>query len=295
MPRLQYIHHRFGARASWLIETANSIIEEYRAQGFELTLRQLYYQFVSRDIIPNNQREYKNLGSLINDARLAGLVDWNAIIDRTRNLRTLQHWNSPFEIMKAVSFSYREDKWSRQSTRVEVWIEKDALVGVIEEVCNTNDVPFFSCRGYVSQSELWAASQRFNGYQERGQEVLVLHFGDHDPSGIDMTRDITDRLALFSDDHQGVSVERMALHYAQVKALKLPPNPAKLTDSRSRGYIAAHGSSSWELDALEPKRLVKMIQQGIDSVRDEAEWEEAIAREEKAKAQLQGIAQKLRK
>src|SRR5205085_3197993 len=128
----------------------NEIIAEYDQQGFDLTLRQLYYQFVSRDLLSNRQSEYDRLGCIVNDARLAGLIDWNAITDRTRNLRSLAHWDEPTDIIRACASQYRIDKWARQPCRVECWIEKDALVGVIAGICEELDIPYFSCRGYNS-------------------------------------------------------------------------------------------------------------------------------------------------
>ena len=154
MPKIAYRAKRFSPDRQDKIDKANVIIAEYAAQGYELTLRQLYYQFVSRDFIANNQREYKNLGDIINDARLAGLIDWEAIVDRTRNLQSLAHWNSPASIIDACASQYRIDKWADQPYRVECWIEKDALIGVIENVCKELDIAYFSCRGYTSQSEM---------------------------------------------------------------------------------------------------------------------------------------------
>lgn len=133
----------------------------------------------------------------MNDARLAGLMDWTHLEDRTRNLRSLSHWSDPRDILDSAAAGYRTDKWAHQPYRPEVWIEKDALVGVIEGVCEANDVPYFSCRDYTSQSEVWGAAQRLLRHVRRGQIPVVLHLGDHDPSGLDMTRDITDRLGLF--------------------------------------------------------------------------------------------------
>jgi len=150
MPKICYRAKKFSGDRMDKINKANAIIVEYRNQGFELTLRQLYYQFVSRDFIANNMREYKNLGDIINDARLAGLVDWDAIVDRTRDLKSMAHWTSPADIVEACARQFRVDKWIGQPRRVEVWIEKDALVGVIEGICNELDVAYFSCRGYTS-------------------------------------------------------------------------------------------------------------------------------------------------
>jgi len=197
MPLITYVKKAFSPSSLAIIEKANTIIAEYAAAGFDLTLRQLYYQFVSRAFIANKQSEYKRLGSIINDARLAGMIDWGRITDRTRNLRTIGHWTTPASIIKSAAESFRIDKWATQKHRIEVWIEKDALVGVLDAVCPDLDVPYFSCRGYTSQSEAWAAARRLFGYMKAGQAPIVLHLGDHDPSGVDMTRDITDRLTLF--------------------------------------------------------------------------------------------------
>lgn len=299
MPFICYRAKSFNAEHQGLIDKANEICEEYANQGFKLTLRQLYYQFVARDLIPNNMQSYKRLGGVINDARLAGEIDWDSIEDRTRNLERLAHWESPRDILQGAAQQFRFDRWEDQPTRVEVWIEKEALVGVIEPICNQLRVPYFACRGYTSQSEAWGAGQRFQEYTKAGQDVVVLHLGDHDPSGIDMTRDNDDRLAMFvdldqfsKDGTQSVEVKRLALNANQVKQYKPPPNPAKLTDSRAEGYIAKFGKSSWELDALEPKVIAALISVNVERYIDSVAWEEAIAKENEARRRIQAMADK---
>lgn len=262
----------FLAKSLVMIAQANEIIEEYQADGLTLTLRQLYYQFVSRDLLPNNQRSYDNLGRTISNARIAGLVDWDAIEDRTRFLRRRTNWRDPAHMIQSRTRSYSIDMWENQNTRVEVWIEKDALIGVIESVCYKNDVDCFACRGYVSQSELYEAGKRIERYRDEGKDTVVIHLGDHDPSGIDMTRDNEERLRMFSGGY--VEVRRIALNIDQVRQYNPPPNPAKLTDSRAGDYIAKHGRSSWELDALEPRVLQKLVQDTIDDYKDEDAWQE---------------------
>jgi len=285
MPYECYVPKRFNRRSEGLIEFANQVIEEYQAEGFDLTLRQLYYQMVARDVIPNSVQSYNNFGNLISDARLAGLVDWLAIEDRTRNLRKNAHWTSPREILNACASQFAIDKWANQDYRVEVWIEKDALVGVISGVCSELDVPYFACRGYNSQSEMWRAAKRLEGYEKEGQTTVILHLGDHDPSGMDMTRDIEERLRLFMG---GTEVERLALNMDQVKKHKPPPNPAKIADPRAGVYITRFGQSSWELDALEPREIARLITQATLSYRDEDKWAESIEKEN-------GYQQKLKK
>ncbi|MDX1409295.1 MAG: hypothetical protein R3330_14210, partial [Saprospiraceae bacterium] len=199
MARVAYIQKNFTDDTLAVIAQAVQICDDYARQGYDLTLRQLYYQFVARDLIPNNQRSYKRLGSIINDARMAGYLDWDYIVDRTRNLEDPQKWESPAQIVQAAANSYYIDRWRGQTYRPEVWVEKDALGGVIERACDRHRVPWFSCRGYTSQSEMWGAAQRLRGYIYQGQIPIILHLGDHDPSGIDMTRDIEARLTDFMD------------------------------------------------------------------------------------------------
>lgn len=277
MPCIEYVPKRFGDVALAVIDRANGILADYGAQGFVLTLRQLYYQFVARDWLPNTQRSYSRLGAIINDARLAGLVDWDCLEDRTRNLEKMAHWAGPASIVRDCAKQFRLDRWAGQPYRPEVWIEKDALTGVIEGVCEEYDVPYFSCRGYTSQSEMWRAAMRLGAYAFDGQTPFVIHLGDHDPSGVDMSRDIRDRLALFGAQ---ADFKRIALNQVQIDEYKPPPNPTKITDSRAAVYIAAFGDDSWELDALEPQVIISLIRAELDGILDRDEWNETIEREQ---------------
>jgi len=289
-----FVERNFAESSLEIIRQANEIIELYRAQGYILTLRQLYYQFVARDMIPNTQQSYKRLGSIVNDARLAGLVDWESIEDRTRNLESNAHWNSPAAGIQALRDQYRIDMWDNQRFRVEVWIEKEALVGVIEPVCRELDVDFFACRGYVSQSEQWRAGMRARTrYNRMEQETVILHFGDHDPSGIDMTRDNNDRLAMFAGYRGKPTVERIALNMDQVERYNPPPNPAKQTDSRFGGYIAEYGDQSWELDALEPRVIDQLIRENVEPYCNQDLWDAKLEQVEEEIATLDRILEDL--
>lgn len=250
-----------------VINQANEIIEEYQADGFDLTLRQLYYQFVSRDLIPNSQKSYSRLGDIISNARLNGDIDWRAIKDRTRQLKENLHFNCPAEAIENISEWYKIDTRADQETYIECWVEKEALVGVVERICRKIDIPFFACRGYVSQTAMYEASKRFQVIQDyHYKNSIILHLGDHDPSGIDMTRDIAERLNLTF----GIPVEirRIALNMPQIEKYNPPPNPAKLTDSRVGGYLKKYGSQSWELDALDPKTITALIEKEANKYTD---------------------------
>lgn len=286
------------------VRRAEAICEEYAAQGYDLTLRQLYYQFVARGWIPNKQQSYDRLGATVNRARLAGLLDWDYIVDRTRNLESVSHWSDPSSIIASAARSFRLDKWTDQPVRVEVWVEKEALAGVVERSAHGLDLAYFSCRGYVSQSEMWGAGQRIGAYLRGGQRVVILHLGDHDPSGLDMTRDIRERLDLFTltdwyrdhpeldgtyggirsniAEHVGgtpLEVRRIALNMDQIEQYDPPPNPAKLSDSRAETYVQEFGYESWELDALDPSVLDDLIRAEGEELVDEELYEEAETEE----------------
>ena len=329
MALTKYRSIKFRAATLETIEQANDILEEYAGQGLVLTLRQLYYQFVARDLLPENtQQQYNRIQSVCNDARLAGLMDWEHLIDRTRNLVERNRWDSPAAMVKWSAERFHKDLWKPQKRRVEVWVEKDAAIGVIESTCHLNDIPYFSSRGYTSVSEMYSAAQRIRWYIEAGEQVLILHIGDHDPSGVDMTRDIEDRLReMISQDWAGLNmgfgqhtrgairesmrehmiengnkwiemsgrapwqVKRIALTYEQVQQYNPPPNFAKQTDARYRSYVENTGlTDSWEMDALEPAVLQGLIADEIDAFRDEDLWADTVHEMEKNRRLLQAVS-----
>lgn len=286
--KIAYREINFRRDSLALIEKVNAIIDEYQAMGYSLTLRQVYYQLVARDVIENKERSYKNLGNLISDARLAGLIDWMAIEDRTRNIRANSHWDSPGDIIQSAAYSFAYDKWEDQDYHVEVWVEKDALVGVVGQIASRLDVSYFSCRGYVSQSEMWVAAQRLVRKSGNGQKTpVILHLGDHDPSGKDMSRDIEDRLDVF-----GVNpiFRRIALNMDQIEQYLPPPNPTKVTDTRAGAYISEFGYECWELDALRPDVMEQLIRNHVTEFCDLDRFADAKKREQQAKSGLKKVA-----
>lgn len=306
MSRLKYENWAPSGNSKSLLRGAVQVCDEYAAEGYDLTLRQLYYQFVARGWIPNSQKSYKRLGDIVNRGRMAGYIDWDHITDRTRNLESNPHWESANALMRGAARGFGMDLWENQDTRVEVWVEKEALAGVVERVARRWDCAYFSCRGYVSQSEQWAAGQRIGEYLMGGQNVTILHLGDHDPSGIDMTRDIYDRITTFlrgdrvrscladghdpetetgmemigaalNDSIDRFEVRRIALNWDQVEEYEPPPNPAKLTDSRAQGYVDEFGYESWELDALDPRTLDELIEEHVEMIVDQDRFDVAVA------------------
>lgn len=289
----RFASKRFDAAAIDLIETCNGIIDEYDAAGFDLSLRQLYYQLVSRNVVPNTENSYKRVGSIIGDARLAGLVDWDAIKDRGRECVTNSHWDSPAEILETAARTFRFDLWETQPTYVEVMVEKQALEGVLMPVCSELDVAFTANKGYSSLSAMYEAGRRMRRAEDLGKRCVVVYLGDHDPSGIDMSRDVADRLCMFA--RCSVEVDRAALNMTQIRRYNPPPNPAKMTDARAASYVERFGTSSWELDALEPSVLAQLVRDSVMRLRDQDLWDEAVAKQDAARKLLQDLAKVVRK
>lgn len=216
----KYIEKNFRAASLTLIEKAKKIMITYAEAGLDLTLRQLYYRLVAAAVIPNHQKQYDNLGALLSDARLAGLLPWDVMVDRTRSMKANSHWDNPASIMDAVAYSYGLDLWSDQENRPIVLVEKEALEGIVAQTAGELDIPYEACKGYFSQSEMWSLGKKCLRYLSEGQTPVILHLGDHDPSGIDMTRDIETRLSLFVGER--VEVKRLALNMSQVEQYQPP-------------------------------------------------------------------------
>lgn len=315
MPKVAYTRKKLGLVKLETIARVNAILRDFGSQGFDLTARQIYYQFVANKWFPedrtwtqipgtnrwrrdpngtvNAEPNYKWLCDIISDGRMTGRIDWSSVVDRTRRINQISTWDTPRELMRDAAASFANDLWRDQPGYVEVWVEKEALAGVVERPSVEHRCPFFSCRGYASQSAMWGAAQRLGKVIATDKQVRILYLGDHDPSGIDMTRDIEERLLLFlatdyfhENDHlssdevwdyiiKRFTVERIALTMDQVHEYDPPPDPAKLSDSRARGYIEEYGTRAWELDALSPTVLADLIAEGVDNVLDGDLWDKA--------------------
>lgn len=270
-----------------------NIVESYQAQGFKLTLRQLYYQLVTRDLIPNQDKSYKRIGDIVCKARLGGLLDWDAIEDRVRRPQRASEFESLRDLVNAAVYSYRLPRLQGQPTYVELWVEKDALAGVLWPLASRFHVVLMVNRGYSSASAMKDAGDRIRANVKRYgcKRAHVLYLGDLDPSGEDMVRDIRDRLQLFinqgwlvdtskpdplenGDDRAKrkpfirFTVEKLALTPEQVEEHNPPPNPAKMSDSRATKFVEEHGYSSYEVDALPPAVLRDIIVERLDQLID---------------------------
>jgi len=281
MSRQQY--KELGIRDVGLavIQHANRILAEYG--GMRLTLRQLYYQFVSRDLVPNTEQSYKRIGDIIGKGRLAGMIDWDAIEDRGRRPDVPAEWDGVSDIMSTVVRSYRLPRWENQDYYAELWVEKQALASVLEPLASKWHATLMVNKGYSSLSAMRESARRFIVREDK-QKVL-FYLGDHDPSGEDMVRDIRERLEMFGA--VGLDVQKIALTMEQIQHFNPPPNPAKKTDSRYAEYIAKHGTDkSWEVDALPPHELGRLIDLAFADIIDMDKYNAMIEREKVHKAAL---------
>lgn len=280
------------------------IVAEYRADGLTLTLRQLHYQLVTKNWIINHDTAYKKLGTILDDLRYSGEIDWNAIEDRGR-VPYLPYWVLDVDdaIQDTVK-NYRLNLQEGQENHVEVWTEKDALSGILRRVTHPYHVRLVVNKGYTSSTAIYSAYQRFVEAMRNDQNIVVLYFGDHDPSGLDMVRDIRERLEFmfsngdnysdlfeFSDISSRFRIVHIGLTKTQIRRYNPPPNPTKLTDTRAAKYIQDHGRTCWEVDALNPRTLISIVEEQIQRNIDMDLYKEQLQQQEK---DIQSIKKKFK-
>lgn len=306
--RLGYREYRTSPRARGdatyaTIQQADEILSRYwdDGNGYALTVRQVYYQMVVANFIPNNEKAYKRLKAVLTDARYEGFISWDMVIDRTRTVYQYATFDDEAAAIDKIASAFESDMWADQPCRIECWIEKDAAIGTIMDVCEKLQVPLVSTRGYDSASGIKRAAERL-GEQLQHQDVYILHIADHDPSGWDMTRDIEQRLEemLLVDlggDGMNLEINRIALNMKQVHEVlprdkrtgKPLSQDIKMSDSRSKAYDLKFGRKCWELDALPPEYLQRIIRDPVEKIRDGSRWRAALKRAEEARWNLAAV------
>lgn len=338
------------------------VVDRYSRSGYVLTLRQLYYQLVSMNAIRNDDVVYKKLSSILDDLRQAGIIDWSAIEDRGRRPQIPYYVEDVADALNDTIRHYRRDRQSGQKNHIEVWTEKDAISGILARVTNKYHVHLVVNKGYSSNSAMYSAYKRFIPFLTDDKDVYILYFGDHDPSGLDMIRDIRERILHFlaSSEHandylpeasnegwefieeylaendldyqtlydEGFLPEKsytffeynvrdhekyddfleelykaarkhywntrfhvvpIGLTMEQIRQYNPPENPAKFTDPRSDWYIKQFGTKSWEVDALKPDVMVRLVEAGIEERIDMDMYESMLSIERNDIEQLKGF------
>ena len=227
------------------IKTQNIIDQAYEilAAYHPMTVRQVYYQLVSRQVVENTRSRYQAVSDALVEARLEGTIPWAWIEDRLRRPRYGSMWDDLTAFAETARRAYKRDVWATQECHLEVWLEKDALSGIFEDVLSGYGVTLNVGRGYDGWSSIRNAADRFQSYDD----VTVLYFGDFDPSGEDMVRSLRDRLAQLGSTPD---IEKVSLTLEDIGRYSLPPNFTKATDTRRHAFVAKNGDVSVELDAL---------------------------------------------
>ena len=268
-----------------LLTQVQKIINSY---DFALTLRQIYYQLVAKQIIPNEQRYYKKLSRLCVAGRDEGILPEEGFADRLREVDKLGSWLNLNEFMQTVKRSYRKDKWQNQDSYLEIWTEKDALRSVLTEITYKYDVALMVARGQLSRTEVYRTAERYR--DKTNKECYLYYCGDFDPSGLSIYDSIKKRVMDF-----GVSInfERIALTQEQIRKYQLPSDPAKQSDPNYNKFVSIYGSDMVvELDSLPPDVLRKIIEDCILQNIDEGYLAQSLRREENEKDKLNKFIEK---
>ena len=291
MAKIRYVDSTMQHTTRELLDKMIPIIESYEDKGYRLTVSQLYYQLVARIVIANALSSYQRVSKVTTLGRMQGFIDWDTIVDRVRVPMMPNEFDSMGSFVMAVKNSYRSYRWQEQDHYVEVMVEKEALAGILEPITRQYHVSLLVNKGYASASAMHEVAMRLEVQEgEEDKSCHILYLGDHDPSGIDMVRDIQDRLATFGRHPE---IERVALTYDQIKQYSLPPNPAKKSDPRAKRYYEQYGNKSWELDALDPEVLSNVLETAIQGHMDLGRYNETIRREDRERKALSRLARKL--
>ena len=221
-----------------------------------MTVRQVFYQATVHDVVEKSEAGYDKVQTDLVRMRRSGALPYDWLADNTRWQRRPTTYGGVAEALKETARFYRKSLWRGAGAYVEVWLEKDALAGVILPVTDLYDVPLMVARGYASLSFLHSAADHI---RQLNVPTYVYHLGDFDPSGVNAGEKIEATLREMAPDAV-IRFERLAVHPHQIAAWKLPTRPTKVSDSRSKGF----GAVSVELDAISPAQLREIVEQAIE-------------------------------
>ena len=276
-----------GKEKKLLLDKIQEIIKEYTDNNLVLTCRQLHYQLVSRNITANTDKDYKALTRLISNARMAGMIDWKAIVDRNRDSYTPYYEDNVPDSIERTLRQYRLNRMRNQDVYIEVMIEKMAIYEIVAEITRYYSITLTGDKGNCSKTILYDISKRLLTAQANGKKCIILYIGDHDPSGLMMIDSIIESLSLM-----GVidfEFRPIALTHDQAQKYNLPCNDAKATDNNYKKYEALYGKHSWECDALPTKVLQDILENEIRTSIDLWKFWEVLDQEEADKEKLKQI------
>lgn len=275
----------FEINQQLLTDIIKSKVKRFTLEGYTLTGRQLFYQLVKDNAVPNAEKVYKRILSLLVDLRYNGVIDWDAIEDRARESSRPSQWKHISGLIDSALYAYRLPRWKDQDYYLELYCEKQALEGILKPVADKYHIYYGSNKGYSSASAMYRIAKRMDDKIYANKICKLIYLGDHDPSGLDMVRDIQERICEFLglevENNEFFNVIPVALNKEQIEIYSPPPNPARFEDPRAKWYIKEFGNVSWELDALEPSVLVDVAEGAILEYLDMDKYNGWIKREKK--------------
>jgi hypothetical protein len=264
-------------RIRLLIAAATGILEA----EFPMTVRQLFYRLVSAEQVLNTRGDYQKVSRMMTTARADGRCKYEWIVDRSRPEYTVGAFDDPGQFIEAMQSIYRKDYWKLQPKYVEIWTEKDAIVGSIQATTNELGVTVRVTRGFSSTTKVHEVAEHFASV---GKPITVFYLGDHDPSGRLIEADMQARV--HEHGSGAFTMRRLAIHAGDIRKFKLPPLRVKPSDSRADAFVKRYSDKCVELDALPPRELRQRIQDAVEDLQDREIWDRAVAVE---KVEVQSI------
>jgi hypothetical protein len=260
------------AKAEWKRTTTlvNAALEILAAEQ-PMTVRQLFYRLVSNGLLENTRGDYCHVSRLMTKARNDRRCPFEWIVDRSRPEYSPNVWDDASGYAEAVKRSYRKDYWAMQPNYVEIWTEKDAIIGCIEPVTRELGIVVRVGRGFMSTTKSHEIGKRFGQIEK---PITVFYLGDHDPSGRDIETDVYNRVQKYNSGL--FTLQRLAIFAADIVKFNLPPLKVKDSDSRAARFVESHGDECVELDALPPEELRTRIQNAVTELIDQELWQRAL-------------------
>jgi hypothetical protein len=291
MPIEPYYHAikdiTFTSREPFVRAVAELVESSVAEVGGAVSIRQVYYRAVNAGLVQSGDQGYRQIGAAIKDGRISGLVAWNVIEDRGRAAKKPYHEESVGQALRNLAEHYRLDRAAGQRFRIEVWLEQAALGSILWPVCAELGCLLVVCGGFTSHDSLFKASERQRGYKSLGQQGIILHLSDLDPSGVQMADSIREIVGALSG--QEIVVQRVGLTKAQALRHRLLARPLKSGDSRAAAYREEHGDVAYELDGLPAYVLQQLVRETVEPMIDWTARGQVLAVEEEDKAKLREL------
>ncbi|HEY4707048.1 MAG TPA: hypothetical protein VII64_06265 [Thermodesulfobacteriota bacterium] len=266
-----------------LIVNAHELLEAEHP----MTLRQLFYRLVSIRGLQNSRADYQKLSRVMTQAREAGDINHEWLVDRSKPEIVPSVWRDPAGYLEAVARSYRRDYWQDQPYYAELWLEKDSLTGSVEGLVGELGITLRAHRGYSSTTKKLEIARLFDS---KKKPIRIFYIGDHDPSGLDIERDLLDKISKYQRTDNYATIERLGILREDIALFNLPPLQIKDSDSRAPKFRLQHGAEVVEADALPPVELRARIREKVEALIDFTSWNHKLIAERAEFASIKKFA-----